>query len=571
MELLYKFFGVSVKFYAADIIIYESTKKEMAVSRSSILKSNVRSRILSVSSLASLENSAIIDIRSRSAYLADHIANSVNLTTKDEILDFIERNPKAQYILCCFSSTRAQNLAKQIDNPLVKFYDGNLIEAKESGVQFTSSDDRFIALLNDTRAQILARYKKYKRAWIVTFSGGKDSTCVLQLMYEMITKLPKDELNPTYAILSDTLVEAPNVAVYFKNIVKAINLDAKMRGLPFEIIVAHPSPQNEFWVNLIGKGYPSPTRIFRWCTERLKINPMKSIVKSIVEKHGSAIMTLGVRKSESMNRRRSIEKRTVSEDGFSKHDDYENVLIYSPITEWLTEDVWSYLTTQNPPPWGISHAKLFSLYSQASGDECQFIIDKSQSSCGGSRFGCWVCTLVNEDKSMQGFIKSGESSLVVLNEFRNFIKEARENRSMRCDFKKDGSFRPGPFTSSARKEILRRLLRAEAEFKACGGSELISDEQLGMIAKIWEKEFDSESSCITISKEFGRMQNIEISTPILEDIDLIDTTSKGGEAAKRIISEIVRKEGIKDNEIYEIIMKNIDDETAKLGESDDIL
>ena len=65
-------------------------------------------------------------------------------------------------------------------------------------------------------------------------------------MYEMITKLPKDELNPTYAILSDTLVEAPNVAVYFKNIVKAINLDAKMRGLPFEIIVAHPSPQNEF-------------------------------------------------------------------------------------------------------------------------------------------------------------------------------------------------------------------------------------------------------------------------------------------------------------------------------------
>lgn len=161
MELLYKFFGVSVKFYAADIIIYESTKKEMAVSRSSILKSNVRSRILSVSSLASLENSAIIDIRSRSAYLADHIANSVNLTTKDEILDFIERNPKAQYILCCFSSTRAQNLAKQIDNPLVKFYDGNLIEAKESGVQFTSSDNRFIALLNDTGAQILARYKKY--------------------------------------------------------------------------------------------------------------------------------------------------------------------------------------------------------------------------------------------------------------------------------------------------------------------------------------------------------------------------------------------------------------------------
>lgn len=541
-------------------------KKDLLKSANNLNFQNVSGLDIAISSLQISENSAIIDIRPRMAYLADHIANSINLTTKDEILDFIKQNPRREYILCCSSSYRAEKLAKEINNPLVKFYGKNMFEAKDDGIEFVASDDRFVTILNQTRSHILERYKRYRRAWIVTFSGGKDSTCVLQLVYEMIAKLPKEELNPTYAILSDTLVEAPNVEIYFKNIVEAINLDAKTRGLPFEIIVAKPSAENQFWVNLIGKGYPSPTRTFRWCTERLKINPMKSIVKSITDKHGSAIMTLGVRKSESGNRRQSIEKRVLSEDGFSKHDDYENVLIYSPITEWLTEDVWSYLTTQNPPPWGISHNKLFSLYTQASGDECQFIIDKNQSSCGGSRFGCWVCTLVNEDKSMQGFIKSGEDNLKPLNDFRNFIKCAREDNSMRSDFKKDGSFNRGPFTSSARKEILRSLLKAEREFMGKGGNRLISDEQLNLIAKVWDKEFDSENSCIKIAKEFGRMENMEILEQKIADIDLIDESSKVGVITKRVIAEVVRKEGIKDQDIYDIVIKNIEDETAKIGE-----
>ena len=138
---------------------------------------------------------------------------------------------------------------------------------------FVCNDERFNNILKETRSQIIKIYKKYKRAYIVAFSGGKDSTCVLQLVYEMMLNLPKDELNPTYAILSDTLVEAPNVAIYFKNIVNSINSDAAKREIPFKIIIAKPSDQDEFWANLIGKGYPSPTRTFRWCTERLKINP----------------------------------------------------------------------------------------------------------------------------------------------------------------------------------------------------------------------------------------------------------------------------------------------------------
>ena len=235
---------------------------------------------LSVSTLISttpnFKDRIIIDTRSRLAYLAEHIANSINLTTKEDIVNFISNNPHEEYILCCNSSIKARNLANDINLPNVKFYNGNLLDAKEEGVCFVCNDERFNNLLRETRNQIIKIYKKYKRAYIIAFSGGKDSTCVLQLVYEMMLNLPKDELNPTYAILSDTLVEAPNVAIYFKNIVNSINSDAAKREIPFKIIIAKPSDQDEFWANLIGKGYPSPTRTFRWCTERLKINSKRN-------------------------------------------------------------------------------------------------------------------------------------------------------------------------------------------------------------------------------------------------------------------------------------------------------
>ena len=145
---------------------------------------------ISVSTLISttpdFKNRIIIDTRSRLAYLAEHIANSINLTTKEEIVNFISNNPHKEYILCCNTSIKARNLASDINLPNVKFYNGNLLDAKEGGVCFVCNDERFNNLLRETRNQIIKIYKKYKRAYIVAFSGGKDSTCVLQLVYEMM-------------------------------------------------------------------------------------------------------------------------------------------------------------------------------------------------------------------------------------------------------------------------------------------------------------------------------------------------------------------------------------------------
>lgn len=512
----------------------------------------------------------IIDIRSKQAYIGIHIANSININQKESIEKYAKNNPDKKYALSCFSATKSKALAHQINLDNVYFLNANLLQIAEYGLQIIESSSDFTAKLLKTKQDIYEKYLANKKAWIVAFSGGKDSTCVLQLMYDMLCKMSSNELNPTYAIVSNTLVEAPNVENYLHKIVTAIKLDANMRKIPFEIIMVSPDPQDQFWVNLIGKGYPSPTRTFRWCTERLKINPTYKIVKQIIKKHSEAILMLGVRTSESQNRKNSIQKRIRNEAGFSNHDNYPNTLIYSPITDWTTDDVWTYLSTHNPSPWGISHNELFDLYAKASNDECQFIIDKSQNSCGGSRFGCWVCTLVDEDKSMQGFIKNGENNLKPLNEFRDFIKQARENPDMRNDFGRDNKFRLGPFTSETRKEILHRLLSAEMEFKKDGGSNLISDSQIKLIAKEWSKEFDSENSAIKIAKEYDRMKDFsEIIEEKLPDEEIIDNiNSEYANMAKAIIKEAISisNNGAKSSDIIEIIRKNIKNESAKIKE-----
>lgn len=369
-------------------------------------------------------------------------------------------------------------------------------------------------LVSQTIANIREKYLSNKRAFVVAFSGGKDSTCVLQLMYEMLCDLPPNLRRKTFAIASNTLVEAPHIDKFLHDVVNSINAHALKNGIPFKIIMVAPSLKDDFWVNLVGKGYPSPTRTFRWCTDRLKITPTKAAVAKITREFGSCILLLGTRKAESANRKRSIQKRVLSEDGYSKHDDYPNTLIYSPIVEWDTDSVWGYLMSHKPR-WDKDHSELFALYSKASGDECQFITDLRQSSCGGSRFGCWVCTVVNEDKSMQGFIDAGAVNLKPLNEFRNYIKALRENKNARADYKRDGRAvwkigGMGPFLSKTRLEIFERLLECEAKFKQNGGENLITNEQILAVQKEWDKDFDFNKSAIKIAQKFDRLKGYKM-------------------------------------------------------------
>ncbi|MGL5151000.1 MAG: DNA phosphorothioation system sulfurtransferase DndC, partial [Clostridium sp.] len=192
---------------------------------------------------------------------------------------------------------------------------------------------------------------------------------------------------------------------------------------------------------------PTPTSIrFRWCTERLKIKPSNKFIEDKVKENGEVVVLLGVRKSESIARKIRIENRQIDGYLLTPHGSLQNTYVYNPIVDLTTDDVWKVLLSNNGiTPWGGDNNELFSLYMGSDAGECPFTITKNEKgevdspSCGNSRFGCWICTVVKEDKSLTGFIANGETWLNPLLEFRTWLLSIRDKHEFRQQYRRDGN------------------------------------------------------------------------------------------------------------------------------------
>ena len=328
--------------------------------------------------------------------------------------------------------------------------------------------------------------------WIVTFSGGKDSTLVAHLVFEALLELPPSLRNrKIYFVSNDTLVESPLVAQHMHRSLKKILDAANILKLPVEGTITKPSLDKTFWTLLIGKGYPSPNRNMRWCTDRLKIEPTSQFIKNTVDENGAAIILLGVRKDESSTRKTSIEShKNIANSNLTPHGSLTNAFVYRPIVDVSTDDVWEFLSLNNPP-WGGTHDGLIRLYREAAGGECPIVLSQEEApGCGtnSSRFGCWTCTVVNKDKSLQGFVDIGKTEFQPLLDFRDWLIEIRNKPEYRQVERRNGTLTikggkhiPGPFTVEARQMILNRLLEVQTIY----GSELITQEEIDLIKQIW--------------------------------------------------------------------------------------
>lgn len=346
--------------------------------------------------------------------------------------------------------------------------------------------------------------------WVVGYSGGKDSTATLQLIWLAIRELPFEKRRKRIHIINtDTLVESPVVSKWVEQSLKKMWTVAKEQGLPFETHRLTPAYNNTFWTNLIGKGYPFPRLKYRWCTDRLKIRPVNDFIKNKIAEHGEIILAIGTRKAESARRARTMayyEKKRVREL-LSPNETLANELVFSPLEDWTNDDVWVFLM-QYKNPWGTPNSDLLTLYRGATADnECPLMHEKNLPSCGKSRFGCWVCTMVEKDKSMEAMIANDYEKewmtplLEFRNEFGNPIGD-RERRSFRrMNGKLQGSYGQlyhGPYKKEIREKWLTKLLTIQKTIQETGPEEfkdynLITIEELREIRRIWvfeKHEFD---------------------------------------------------------------------------------
>lgn len=223
------------------------------------------------------------------------------------------------------------------------------------------------AKLSAIRADMADEYRQpHGDPWIVGFSGGKDSTLVAHLVFETLLALPPSERTRSVHLVSnDTLVESPLVMGHIERVQGEIRDAAEAWRLPLAVVTTRPEPDATFWVNLVGRGYPSPNRSFRWCTDRLKIQPTSRYIREQVRASGEVVLLLGVRRAESATRAGTV-ARYDNGRRLNRHNDLPGCMVYRPIVELTTDEVWESLAL-NPPPWGGSHRALVKLYRDAGG------------------------------------------------------------------------------------------------------------------------------------------------------------------------------------------------------------
>lgn len=373
------------------------------------------------------------------------------------------------------------------------------------------------ATIDQLKEEVRQLYLADDVPWIIGYSGGKDSSAVLQLTWLALAELPAEQRRKTVHVIStDTMVENPIVAGWVSRSLDVMAKHATTQKLPIEPHRLTPKTADSFWVSLIGKGYPAPRHKFRWCTERLKIKPSTAFITGVVKQSGEAILLLGSRKAESQRRAIVLEKHSErarakghygARERLSPNASLPSTLVYTPIENWSNDDVWMFLM-QVKNPWGYNNKDLLTMYQGASPDgECPLVVDSSTPSCGDSRFGCWVCTLVDKDKSMTAMIQNDQEKewMTPLLELRNALdfrtgagnEEETSDRHLRDFRRMSGAIQlfhdrpiPGPYTQEARENWLRKLLTAQTWIRRKGPPnvrtiELISLDELQEIRRLW--------------------------------------------------------------------------------------
>lgn len=375
--------------------------------------------------------------------------------------------------------------------------------------------------LSEQVAEVQRIYAMDARPWIIGYSGGKDSSAVITLVYLALLGLPPElRTKHVFLVSSDTLVETPVVVDLIQSSMRLIEASAKRDKLPITQHSVVPKTNDTFWVNLLGKGYPAPSRSFRWCTERMKIDPVSEFIREKISQFDEVVILLGARSSESASRAQVIAKHRIDGYHLSRHTTLANAFIYTPIDTWDTEDVWRLLRgafryapkdiEEWENPWGGNNRPLWSLYMHSSGQgECPLVIDESTPSCGNSRFGCWTCTVVTKDRAMENLVQNGEEWMLPLLKFRDILAKTTEpdqkdtyrnfkRRSGKVSYQyaKEGEdiaterkHVPGPYWLKYRKAWLKELLQMEKSLNQQGHAiSLITESELHAIRQQWLKD-----------------------------------------------------------------------------------
>ncbi|PMC36270.1 hypothetical protein CJ195_15790 [Bacillus sp. UMB0899] len=272
-------------------------------------------------------------------------------------------------------------------------------------------------------------------------SFGKDSCLQLDLFWDMLLSLQKDQLHKTvHVVCAETGVETPQMEEYITRSILKVQRKAELQGLPIQTHLVKPVLQKSFFYKILGRGtlIPTPNTKTRWCTHKLKIEPMREKLAELLalspvnlENHQQQlILCLAVRNEESARRRESIKKFEKSANSkWARHTDFDTISCWHAIKHISSDELWYYLLEKGTLSFGLDINELIQFYGE---DilECGIKTSGDQGkSCGGnSRNGCWTCGLISgQDKMLTRFIEKGQIDYTYLLNWKNLMLRMRND------------------------------------------------------------------------------------------------------------------------------------------------
>jgi DNA sulfur modification protein DndC len=325
-------------------------------------------------------------------------------------------------------------------------------------------------------SRIKEAYERDYIPWVIGYSGGKDSSAILKLTFHAL-RLVEFHHKPVTVIYCDTGVEIPAAATLARGVMHKFEKEARGFNLPISTRILQPRLEDRFFVKIIGRGYPPPTDKFRWCTDRLRINPVSAFLKSAEAKE--AVVVLGVRQSESATRNHTLSQNSTHDQFWKKQKNHYDRLLFMPILDFTIEDVWRTLL-HVPTPFSVDGAQVANLYAAAAG-ECPTLRDPVSPPCGRARFGCWSCTVAKKSQTLQNLSKGGQTGYAALENFRQWMLQTRNYPSYRWKSRRNGSAGPGPMTLKWRRMALERIFATQE----VTDQKLIEEDEVELIRKYW--------------------------------------------------------------------------------------
>jgi len=291
--------------------------------------------------------------------------------------------------------------------------------------------------------------------WVVGFSGGKDSSLLVDLLVEYLHRnihLRKD-IEKVFVLYSDTLLEYPPLREYAYEVIEALNVFSRneLNGL-LKAIVLKPKTGEDYFSLCFNRGYPAPHRRFRWCTDRFKIRPVKEFLRKI---KGEIIIINGSRLEESTNRAKSLKKyavklkyRTFGETTSEQAPLFAvksrgfgvNAIVYSPIAYLKEDEVWLLLAASKRY---YDKSKDYSILLKLYGVKVD--LNKGKVRRKGVRFGCWLCTVASKDKSGNHLVLL-DPKIRLLVTTRRLLMEISHDHNLKPYFREKDPRRKGGYS-----------------------------------------------------------------------------------------------------------------------------